>query len=189
MGENGDRDLGIYLNDHLAGSTTAIELIGRAVDQYEGTPLGAFLAELGAEIEQDRDVLKAVMAENGIEPQRVKLAAAWAAEKAARLKFSGALLRRSPLTPFVELETLAVGIHGKRLLWQALRANPADDTTVARLDELIARAERQAEAVRAPSPRSGDARVQRRSGQRLSLSFALSVALPPDTPVTVRASL
>ena len=147
MAEAEQRRLAIYMNDHLAGSTTAIELIGRAVEQYEGTPLGAFFAEIGAEIEQDRDVLKAVMAENGIRPQRVKLAAAWAAEKAGRLKFNGALLRRSPLTPFVELEILAVGIHGKQLLWQALRANPADDATAARLDELIARAERQAEAV------------------------------------------
>ncbi len=147
MAEAEQRRLAIYMNDHLAGSTTAIELIGRAVEQYEGTPLGAFFAEIGAEIEQDRDVLKAVMAENGIRPQRVKLAAAWAAEKAGRLKFNGALLRRSPLTPFVELEILAVGIHGKQLLWQALRVNPADDATAARLDELIARAERQAEAV------------------------------------------
>ena len=147
MAEAEQRRLAIYMNDHLAGSTTAIELIGRAVEQYEGTELGAFFAEIGAEIEQDRDVLKAVMADNGIQPQRVKLAAAWAAEKAGRLKFNGALLRRSPLTPFVELEILAVGIHGKQLLWQALRANPADDATAARLDELIARAQRQAEAV------------------------------------------
>ncbi len=143
MAEHGGRHLAIYLNDHLAGSTTAIELVRRAVGQYEGTPLGAFLAGLGAEIEQDRDALKAVMAANGIEPQRVKLAAAWAAEKAGRLKFNGALLRRSPLRPFVELEILAVGIHGKELLWRALRANPADDATAARLDELIERARRQ----------------------------------------------
>ena len=64
------RHLAIYLNDHLAGSTTAIELVRRAVGQYEGTPLGEFFAELGAEIEQDRDALKAVMAANGVEPQR-----------------------------------------------------------------------------------------------------------------------
>ena len=141
------RYLAVYLNDHLAGSTTAIELIHRAVAQYEGTELGTFFAELGDEIEADRDTLKAFMAENGVQPQRVKLAAAWAAEKAARLKFNGALLRRSPLTPFVELETLAIGIHGKLLLWRALRAQPADDVAAARLDELIARAERQRETV------------------------------------------
>ena len=147
MSENGARHLAIYLNDHLAGSTTAIELVRRAVGQYEGTPLGEFFAEIGAEIEQDRDALKAVMAANGVEQQRYKLAAAWAAEKAARLKFNGALLRRSPLTPLIELETLAVGIRGKEELWRMLRANPADDATATRLDELIDRAQRQHEAV------------------------------------------
>ena len=124
MAENGTRHLAIYLNDHLAGSTTAIELVRRAVEQYEGTPLGDFFAAIGAEIEQDRDTLKAVMAANGVEQQRYKLAAAWAAEKAARLKFNGALLRRSPLTPLVELETLAVGIHGKESLWRVAARQP-----------------------------------------------------------------
>jgi hypothetical protein len=147
MSEDGRRYLGVYLNDHLAGATTATELIRRAVSQYEGTELGAFFAEVGAEIEEDRETLKAIMASNGIEPHRVKLAAAWAAEKAGRLKFNGAMLRRSPLTPFVELETLAVGIHGKLLLWRALQAQPPDPATAARLDELIARAERQHDAV------------------------------------------
>lgn len=147
MPEQGQRYLGIYLNDHLAGSTTGIELIRRAAGEYEGTELGAFFAEIRAEVEEDRDTLKAMMASNGVEPDRVKVAAAWAAEKAGRLKFNGALLRRSPLTPVVELETLAVGIHGKSLLWRVLRAQPHDDAAAARLDELIARADRQLEAV------------------------------------------
>jgi hypothetical protein len=165
MSDDGQRHLAIYLNDHLAGSTTAIELVRRAVAQYEGTPLGAFFAELGGEIEQDRDELKSIMAANGVQPQRYKLAAAWAAEKAGRLKFNGALLRRSPLTPLVELETLAVGIHGKELLWRALRNQPADDASAARMDELIARAARQHEAVE---------RERREAGER-----ALSAARAP----------
>jgi hypothetical protein len=146
--EPGDqRYLAVYLNDHLAGSTTAIELIRRAVRQYEGTDLGEFLAELEDEIEADRDTLKAFMEANGVEPDRVKLAAAWVAEKVGRLKFNGALVRRSPLTPLVELETLAIGIQGKLLLWRALRTEPADDATAAWMDELIARAEHQQDAV------------------------------------------
>ena len=147
MGDDGRRHLAIYLNDHLAGSTTGIELVKRAARQYDGTPLGEFFVGIGAEIEQDRDALKELMAANAIDEDRYKMAAAWALEKAARLKFNGALLRRSPLTPFVELETLALGIRGKEELWRALRANPADDATAARLDELIARAESQQEAV------------------------------------------
>jgi hypothetical protein len=147
MADDDRRHLAIYLNDHLAGSMTGIELVRRAARQYEGTPLGEFFAGLGAEIEQDRDTLKRLMAANGVEQRRYKLAAAWVAEKGARLKFNGALLRRSPLTPFVELETIGLGIRGKEQLWRALRANPADEATAARLDELIARAQSQYEAV------------------------------------------
>ena len=137
------RQLAIYLNDHLAGSTGAVELIRRAVGEYEGTELGTFFAGIGAEIDEDRDSLKAIMAENGIGSDSIKIAAAWAAEKVGRLKFNGALLRRSPLTPLIELETLAVGITGKLALWRGLREQPADAQAEARLDELIARAERQ----------------------------------------------
>ena len=147
MTDDGRRHLAIYLNDHLAGSMTGIELVKRAARQYDGTPLGDFFAGLGAEIEEDRNALKDFMAANAIEEDRYKIAAAWVFEKAARLKFNGALLRRSPLTPFVELETRALGIHGKERLWRALRANPADEATAARLDELIARAQSQQESV------------------------------------------
>ena len=147
MEANGTRHLGIYLNDHLAGSMTAIEMVRRASEQYKGTPLGDFFAAIGAEIEQDRDTLKAVMAANGVEVQRYKLAAAWVAERAARLKFNGALVRRSPLTPLVELETLAIGVHGKESLWRQLRANAPDDAAGARFDELIERARSQREDI------------------------------------------
>ena len=118
------RYLGIYLTEQQPSrlEPVGIELARRGAKAYAATELGAFFAGLAAEIEADRETLKALMAANGIVPQRYKRAAAWAGEKVARLKFNGALIRRSPLTPFVELETLAIGIHGKRLLWQALRA-------------------------------------------------------------------
>ena len=57
MTDDGRRHLAIYLNDHLAGSMTGIELVKRAARQYDGTPLGDFFAGLGAEIEEDRNAL------------------------------------------------------------------------------------------------------------------------------------
>ena len=49
------RFLGIYLNDHLAGATTGVELARRSRASNQGTELGDFLAELTAGIEADRD--------------------------------------------------------------------------------------------------------------------------------------
>ncbi len=53
--------LGIYLNDHLAGSTVGLEMAKRAAGSNEGSELGDFLAKLAAEIEAERDTLKSIM--------------------------------------------------------------------------------------------------------------------------------
>jgi hypothetical protein len=135
--------LAIYLNDHLAGSTGAVELARRAAREHAGTELGAFFSRLAGEIEADRQALRRVLAAAGARPQHAKLALAWLGEKAGRLKLNGRLLRRSPLSPFVELEALEVGIYGKQLLWQALREQRPPGAAAVDLDELIARAERQ----------------------------------------------
>jgi hypothetical protein len=108
--------LAIYLNDHLAGSVGAIEMARRAAREHAGTELGAFFSRLAGEIEADHQALRRVMAAAGARPQHAKLALAWLGEKAGRLKLNGRVLRRSPLSPFVELEALEVGIYGKQLL-------------------------------------------------------------------------
>jgi hypothetical protein len=139
----GARLLSVYLNDHLAGSTTAIELVRYAAREHEGTGLGSFLSRLAVEIEEDRQALRRVMAAAGARPDTAKIALAWLAEKARRLKLNGRLLRRSPLSPFIELETLELGIYGKQLLWQALREHRPPGAAAVDLDHLITRAERQ----------------------------------------------
>jgi hypothetical protein len=137
--------LGIYLNDHLAGSTGGLELAKRAAGEYEGTELGTFLDGLRAEIEADRHELEAIMEQLGVTANPAKQAVAWAGEKAGRLKLNGELRGTSPLTPFVELEMLSLGIEGKRLMWVAFAAvDPmAREIGAERLARLIRRAEEQ----------------------------------------------
>jgi hypothetical protein len=143
MTASGPELLTTYLNDHLAGSMGAIELVRRAAREHEGTELGAFLSRLAREIEEDRQALRRVMAAAGAGTQHEKLVLAWVAEKVGRLKLNERLLHRSPLSPFIELETLEVGIYGKQLLWQALREHRPPGSEAVDPDELIARAERQ----------------------------------------------
>ena len=115
--------LAVYLNDHLAGATLGLELLRRTARENEDSALGSFLANvLLPEIEEDRRTLQRLMGQFGIAPSRPKMAAAWLAEKLARLKLNGELRRYSPLSRLVELEGLAVGIEGKRALWLALGA-------------------------------------------------------------------
>ncbi len=134
---------GIYLQDHLAGSTVGTELAKRAASSNEGTELGAFLARLSVEIEADRTSLEAVMDELGVKGDKLKSAGAWGAEKVGRLKPNGRLLSYSPLSRLVELEGLHIGISGKLSLWQSLEATSADEVSSADFTELIARAQAQ----------------------------------------------
>lgn len=134
------RYLAVYLNDHLAGSTGIVELVRRAAREHAGTDLGAFLTRLGREIAEDRRALRGLMRATGTRPQVAKVAAAWAAEKAGRLKLNGRLLKQSPLSPLVELEAIETGVYGKLLLWQALRDRRPPGSAAIDLDELIARA-------------------------------------------------
>ncbi len=143
--------LAIYLNDHLAGSTGGLELARRARRSNEGTELGAHLATLAREIEEDRDELLAIMGRLGIGTDRVKVAAGWAAEKAGRLKLNGRITSHSPLSRLVEVEALLMGVHAKLAGWRALRqltdAEPRLDAE--QLDRLSSRAERQIEELTA----------------------------------------
>jgi len=116
------RMLGIYLNDHLAGSVVGSRLAQRIVRENEGNDYGTKVAGIAREIEEDRSTLRQLMARLGIGEQRARLAMAWVAEKAMRLKPNGKLVGYSSLSRVLELETLTVGITGKLELWRSMEA-------------------------------------------------------------------
>ena len=134
--------VGIYMNDHLAGSTVGMELAKRAASSNEGTELGKFLAQVATEIEQDREELKSMMDHLGVPQNRIKMPIAWAAEKVGRLKPNGQLTGYSPLSRLIELEGLALGVTGKLALWRSLSATRGD-LGAFDLEHLIERAESQ----------------------------------------------
>ena len=96
---------------------------------------------------QDRAALLEIMAALGIPVRAYKVCAAWIGEKAGRLKFNGHLFTRSPLSRLEELEILRLGVEGKAAGWRTLRALAETDGRLdpAELDELAARARRQAD--------------------------------------------
>jgi hypothetical protein len=69
------------------------------------------------------------------------------AERVGRLKPNGQLRGYSPLSRFLELESLALGLDGKKLLWANVRdfANGGDQLVDIDFDALIERAARQRE--------------------------------------------
>jgi hypothetical protein len=115
-----DEVMGAYLNDHLAGSVGAIEMVERAIREHAGSLLARRLEEVLKEILKDQAVLEDLIERMGSTENRLKKAGAWLAEKAGRVKLGGSD-EPGELAGMETLEALGMGIHGKRSLWRALR--------------------------------------------------------------------
>jgi hypothetical protein len=126
-------DLPTYLNDHLAGSVGALELLDRLIETYKEKPLEKFFKDLRNEIAADQDSLQDLIVKIGKEESAVRKAGAWVAEKFSRGKIRLSDSEQGQMGLFHALEGLALGILGKRGLWTALAA-AAD--TVPQLREL-----------------------------------------------------
>jgi len=127
-------ELSDYLNDHLAGSVAALELLDRLVETYTGKPLERFFRELRDDIRADQEQLEGLIAKLGIKESTVRKAGAWIAEKISRPKIDLEADSKSDLGLFLALEALVLGITGKRSLWRALGAASRAVPELARLD-------------------------------------------------------
>jgi hypothetical protein len=133
--------LAIYLNDHLAGATLGVELARRLRGSNRDDPeFGPTLGEICAEVEADRETLKAVMERLGVGQSKLKPPLAVLGERLGRLKLNGRLRGYSPLSRLDELEVLQLGVAGKRRLWRALEHTHADDLPDVELGALVERA-------------------------------------------------
>lgn len=136
-----DEALGTYLNDHLAGSVAAIQMLERAAEQQGGTPRGRQLGELLDAIREDQEELRGLIRRLGFQESTLKKAGARMAEQAGRIKL-GAGADGDRLGRLEMLETLAMGIHGKGQLWRALGTVVSKYQAIQELD--LSRLERRA---------------------------------------------
>jgi hypothetical protein len=134
--------LDTYLNDHLAGSTMALELLAHLEADDAQASVSAILSALRAEITADRQELEVLMERLGIPARHPRRAVAWLAEKVGRIKLRWDDERGGRLRLLQGVETIAIGIEGKRALWTALAVVADHDPTLNRVDfdRLLARA-------------------------------------------------
>src|SRR5438270_13265264 len=109
-----------YLNDHLAGSVAALELLDRLVKACEGKALERFFRDLRSDIQEDQNQLKELIAKLEVDESAIRKASGWFAEKLSRptIDLSG----DSEIGLFLALETLVLGITGTRSILCALHA-------------------------------------------------------------------
>lgn len=112
--------LDVYMNDHLAGSAAAVELVERIRDNNEGTDLARAMERLLGDIEADQATLAAIMERLGVDPSSPKQAAGKVLETLSRFRLNERVTGSAEVSLLMELETLSLGIEGKLSLWRSL---------------------------------------------------------------------
>ncbi len=113
-------ELSTYLNDHLAGSVAALELVEHLAKNYPDTGLESFFAELHADISADQDLLRDLLHTFDAKESAVRKAGAWLVEKLGRAKLNLSKHEVRGAGLLEALEAVVLGITGKCLLWRAL---------------------------------------------------------------------
>ena len=117
-----NESLSTYLNDHLAGSVVALELLEHLEQDGAGTEQTSILAGIHADIAADRQELEAFMAQLRITVSAPRKATGWLVEKLSELKLHLDDAGDGALRRLEALETISLGIAGKEALWHALAA-------------------------------------------------------------------
>jgi hypothetical protein len=126
--------LGSYLREHIAASHAAEDLSGRLIDRSEDPQATEFLRRFVEEIQEERAHLIALLEpiedDRGLIRKGIDVATSIAGK-------AESLVNLALPAQVAELEALAIGIWGKRLLWGTLKklaeiderfsAVPADD--------------------------------------------------------------
>ena len=76
--------LATYLNDHLAGSVVAVELMENLETAYAETPIANFVNGIRLEVETDQRELQQLMSHLEISESRTRQVSAWLTEKVNR---------------------------------------------------------------------------------------------------------
>jgi hypothetical protein len=110
--------LAAYLREHLTGSDAATRIVARLRRTHEGTREGALFRRLHEEFQDEREIVRGLLAEQGFSSRSVKRLAG---------QLGGLLFQNAGDGPrgdpalFRTLEALAIGVQGKRSLWRTLQ--------------------------------------------------------------------
>jgi hypothetical protein len=112
--------LSIYLSDHLAGSVAGISMMETLAQEAGASPLAAKLNRLAAEVREDQDLLRETLEHIDGHPNRLAQAAAWVSEKAGEGRLALSSRSHPALGLMQGLESVALGLRGKRAIFRVL---------------------------------------------------------------------
>jgi hypothetical protein len=115
-----NKQLATYLNNHLAASVTALELLSSLETSQDDREVAHFAGELRAEIEAEQQQLENLMERLRVTQSKPRQAVGWIAERFAQIKLRLDDSSDGPLHLLESFELILIAIEGKRGLWRAL---------------------------------------------------------------------
>ncbi|WP_425397133.1 hypothetical protein [Aeoliella sp.] len=116
------KNLRIYLSDHLALIAGEVELAKRVRRENRETPLSSYLCDYLEALDRQQPEIRRVLSTLGGHPSRLKQAGSWMVEKLGRLKLNGSLLHYTDLSRVLELEALLLLATARRSMLRTLEA-------------------------------------------------------------------
>ena len=117
-----NKALATYLNNHLAASVGALELLTSLKAAQENSDLAQFAADLHDEIEAEQQEVANLMERLDVTQNKPNQAVGWLAEKFTQIKLHFDDADDGTMHLLESLELIMVGIEGKRGLWSAMAA-------------------------------------------------------------------
>lgn len=112
-----DEELTRYINDHLAGASGALLVVGEIGNKHDDPEARAFFLALKEKIAGDRGKLEWLLRKIDEKPSALLKAAGAIGARLGGIKLLWEKVEPGKLRMFEALEMLALGIQGKRLLW------------------------------------------------------------------------
>lgn len=139
-----------HMRTHLLGASGGTAAFERVAHTHGIPEVAAGLKAMAEEIKQERDWLREMMADVGIEPNVISRLASQGAETLAKFRPTPRLVGRSDLMDVLELEALYAAVVTKRNGWRLMRqaARAGANLDLAQIDELERWADSQLERLR-----------------------------------------
>jgi hypothetical protein len=119
--------LAVYLNDHLAASVAAVNLMEELAEHERGRPIEYKLRALREEVSEEQQMVRDLLARIDAGESRLKQAAAWITEKVGYGKLAISARIHPALATLQGLEAIALGLEGKLGLYRVLGEIAPDD--------------------------------------------------------------
>lgn len=139
-----------HMRTHLMGASGGTAAFERVAHTHGIPEVAEGLNAMAEEIKQEREWLREMMADVGIEPSVISKLASEGAEVVARFRPTLRLVGRSELMDVLQLEALYAAVVTKRNGWRYMRqaARAGANLDIAQLDELERWADSQLERLR-----------------------------------------